>query len=337
MKRKKLTRQYVTSIFLVNLVTNSLLALLGILLWRLELLQTLGPIVFAAGYLLLVAILGSAASARVSGQLFARVGRLAAAMERVGRGDFGVRLPEGKSADELGEMERCFNAMAGQLGRIELMRTDFVENVSHELKTPAAAVMGWAELLRGELPEEERRRCADALIRSARQLAALTENVLLLSRLEHGDAPPEKAPFHLDRQLREVLLAAEPAWSEKELRPELTLAPCEYCGSEALLRQVWQNLIGNAVKFSPRGGALGLVLERTGGEVRVTVSDEGPGIDARDRERIFEKFYQADRSHAAAGNGLGLPLARRIVELHGGRIELESEPGRGSRFTVILP
>ena len=172
---------------------------------------------------------------------------------------------------------------------------------------------------------------------SAGRLSALVSNILMLSKLEHHTADVEKAHFRLDEQIRQVRVGLEPIWGPKELQLELDLQPLRYEGNESLLYHVWSNLIGNAVKFSPEEGPLTVTLRQEGQQVVFSVTDRGPGMSQDVQRHIFDKFYQGDRSRRQEGSGLGLPLAKRVVELCGGAISVESRPGQGSTFTVTLP
>lgn len=188
-----------------------------------------------------------------------------------------------------------------------------------------------------ELSSEERADSAQRIVDSAGRLSALVSNILMLSKLEHHTADVEKSPFRLDEQIRQVMVGLEPIWGPKELQLELDLQPLRYEGNESLLYHVWSNLIGNAVKFSPAEGPLAVTLRREGQQVVFSVTDRGPGMSQDVQRHIFDKFYQGDRSRRQEGSGLGLPLAKRVVELCGGTISVESRPGQGSTFTVTLP
>ena len=336
--RKKLSTVFILTIFIVNFATNTLNALIGLLMYSLGLLGTVTPLVFAFFYILSVALIGALLAAVVSKRYFSQFTELSEAMKRVAGGDFEVAVNENRDTDEISDMARSFNMMTRELAGTEMMRNDFIANVSHELKTPLTAIEGYASLIRrgGDLNEQQ----ADYLgriIAASKRLSRLTGNILLLSKLENQEIEIKKESYRLDRQLREAVLTLEHHWSEKGLEPDIDLCEAEYRGNADLLSEVWQNLLSNAIKFSPEGGRLGVSLASGDGEIRVSVSDEGKGISPEEQKRIFEKFYQADFSRSGEGNGLGLALAEKIVSLHGGRIEIESEEGRGSTFTVRLP
>ncbi|MBQ6755500.1 MAG: HAMP domain-containing histidine kinase [Oscillospiraceae bacterium] len=336
MKNHKLSRVFIGAIFLINLITNTLIAIAVALSFALGAFNEITPLLLTAVYIISVTLIGSALAAIVGKRLFSQFTELSEAMKRVAGGDYDVRVEEGRDIDEVRDMTVSFNAMARELGMTELMRKDFVSNVSHEFKTPLSVIEGYAALIGRECADERCRDYAGRISASAKRLSKLAGNILLLSRLDNEAISIEKAPFRLDKRLREAVVLHERGWTEKNLALDLDLPEVEITGSSDLLDEVWSNLIGNAVKFSQEGGTLGVRITESADEVAVAVSDTGCGIPAEARERIFEKFYQADSSRASEGNGLGLALARRIVELHGGSIEVESEVGAGSTFTVRI-
>ena len=263
---------------------------------------------------------------------------LVQAMRAVSKGDFNVRVDAKDVPGDMGELVNSFNDMAQELGGLELFRKDFINNFSHEFKTPIVSIRGFAKQLeRDDLTDEQRREYLDIIVSESDRLANMASNVLLLSKLENQTIVTDKATFALDEQLRRAILLLEKQWSEKEIDLDVDLEELEFFGNEEMLNHVWVNLLGNAVKFSPRGGTLAVRLRREGDVAVASVRDEGPGMDGDTRRRVFEKFFQGDTAHAAEGNGLGLSLVKRIVDLCGGTLEVESEPGKGSTFTVRLP
>ena len=260
------------------------------------------------------------------------------ATQRIAQGDFDIELAENTFAVEIAEMEDNFTMMARELSATEMLRSDFVSNVSHEIKTPLASIVGYATLLqKPELPEEQRQDYTDRILRSSRRLSNLTDNVLLLSRLENQEVELQPSTFSLSEQLRESILLYEGQWEDAAREMDIDLEEVDYTGSEELLADVWQNVIGNALKFTEPGDRIAVRLREEPERVVVQVEDSGIGMSEEDCARVFEKFYQADRSHATEGNGLGLALCKRIVDLHGGSIVAESELGQGTTITVTLP
>lgn len=260
------------------------------------------------------------------------------AIQQVAKGNFDVTLNEKTPILEFREIAQNFNAMTRELAGTEILRNDFVENVSHEFKTPLTAIEGYATLLQQKnLPEEKRIEYTQKILLSTRRLSSLSGNILLLSRLENQEIAVKKECYCLDEQLREILLLLEPSWSGKQLVLDIDLADCSCTANRELMAHVWQNIIGNAIKFTPQSGTVNVRLCREANHAAISVSDSGPGMSEEVTARIFEKFYQGDPSRSVSGNGLGLPLAKRIVDLHGGTITVQSLPGQGSAFTIVLP
>ena len=260
------------------------------------------------------------------------------AMHAVSQGDFSVRVDAEDVPGDMGELACSFNDMAAELGSLELFRKDFINNFSHEFKTPIVSIRGFAKQLeREDLTEEQRREYLGIIVSESDRLANMASNVLLLSKLENQTIVTDKASFALDEQLRRAILLLEKQWSEKEIELDVDLEDIGYYGNEEMLNHVWVNLLGNAIKFSPKGAPLSVKLRREGDTAVATVKDAGPGMDDATRARVFEKFFQGDNAHATEGNGLGLALVRRIVDLCGGEVAVESAPGKGAAFTVKLP
>ena len=260
------------------------------------------------------------------------------AMHAVSQGDFSVRVDAEDVPGDMGELVSSFNDMASELGGLEMFRKDFINNFSHEFKTPIVSIRGFAKQLeRDDLTDEQRREYLDIIVNESDRLANMASNVLLLSKLENQNIVTDRTDFALDEQLRRCILLLEKQWTEKELELDVELEPLEYRGNEEMMNHIWVNLLNNAIKFSPKGSTLTVLLGRENGAAVCRVRDQGPGMDEATRRRVFEKFYQGDTAHATEGNGLGLALVKRIVDLCGGAVEVESTPGVGSTFTVRLP
>ncbi len=259
------------------------------------------------------------------------------ATKEIAKGNFSVRLNERLVSAELRQMARNFNLMAKELQSIEMLRSDFVENVSHEFKTPLTAIEGYAALLqRKKLSEEKRQEYTRKILQNTKRLSGLTHSILLLSSLENTDAVPGGEEYLLDEQIREIILDSEPQWSAKNIRLEIDLEECTCFADRDLLAHVWQNLLSNAIKFAPEGGYIRIRLRNRAGRPVVSIADNGPGIEPDVQKRIFEKFYQADPSRSVEGSGLGLALVKRIADLSKAELTLRSVPGMGSEFTVKL-
>ena len=267
------------------------------------------------------------------------VKQIMAALDQVMQGDFSVRIaPVKEFAGETGfnEIIKAINKMTAELQGTETLRTDFIANVSHELKTPLAVMGNYATMLQKPgISEEDRIEYAKAISHSSRRLAALITNILKLNKLENQQIFPQPQEFDLGEQLCESLLVFEDAWERKCLEIETDIADDIRIRSDPeLLSLVWNNLISNAVKFTPEGGTIGLSLKADETHVAVSVRDTGCGMTPETGKHIFEKFYQGDTSHATQGNGLGLALVKRVVDILNGEIGVQSVYGQGSTFTV---
>ena len=267
---------------------------------------------------------------------------LSEAARKVAAGDFSVYLAPRHALDKTTHLDVLvmdFNKMVEELGSIETLKTDFFSNVSHEIKTPLAVIQNNAELLqKAQLTHEQRRECVDVILQASRRLSNLITNMLKLNKLEMQVIRPLPQIYDVCDQLCSCALQFEDQWERKKIDFEARIQDrALVCADEGLLEIVWTNLLSNAIKFTPPGGRV--VLEQTAAEEGVTVSveDTGCGMDQKTMKKIFDKFYQGDTSHATEGNGLGLALVRRILELSEGSVAVTSTPGQGSRFTVRLP
>ena len=269
------------------------------------------------------------------------VKKIVHAAEQLMQGDFSVRLPSLRgidNADGFAVIADCFNRMAEELSGTETLRTDFIANVSHELKTPLAVIQNYGTMLQQTgLGEEKRLEYAKAVTDASRRLASLITNILKLNKLENQQIYPQAAAFDLGEQLRACLLDFEGAWEEKGLEIETDVEEEVMVRTDAeLLSLVWNNLFSNAVKFTEPGGRISLSLHTEGDFALVQIADTGCGISPEVGKHIFEKFYQGDTSHATQGNGLGLALVRRVMDIVGGDISVSSQVGKGSAFTIKL-
>lgn len=281
-------------------------------------------------------VLGTAITAWFGRLYLSPIKQLIRATSRVAKGDFDVRLPE-DGAGEMNELMHSFNDMARELGGIEMFRKDFINNFSHEFKTPIVSIRGFArQLLREDITAEQRAEYATIIVGESERLANMASNVLLLTKLENQQIVTEKTAFRLDEQLRGAILLLEKQWTRKNIDMNVELDEVTLRGNAEMLSQAWLNLLSNAVKFTPEGGSVSVTLTRTGDNVRVVIADTGVGMDEKTRAHIFEKFYQGETSHSSEGNGLGLALVKRILALSNGAIDVDSAPGKGSTFTVSL-
>lgn len=267
--------------------------------------------------------------------------KITEAAAKIMQGNFSVRIETNKSLDaedRFNEIIDYFNKMAEELAGIETLRTDFIANVSHELKTPLSIIQNYGTMLQKPgLSEEKRTEYAKAITDASRRMADLISNILKLNKLENQQIFPASEIYNLGEQLCECLLGFEELWETKEIEIETDLTDGVLVKSDPeMMRLVWNNLFSNAIKFTEPGGKIGLTLQARHNRAVVRISDTGCGISQEVGERMFDKFYQGDTSHATQGNGLGLALVKRVIDITGGDISVESEVGKGTTFTITM-
>ena len=328
-------------IFLIVLSVMTLQGLLMYLYWKLWLQADVRmpqfwrpiPLLFV-----LSAVFGMIISYFASRVPLKPVRTLISAINRLAEGDFHVRI-DLDATQEFAKLSESFNRMAEELENTELLRSDFINNFSHEFKTPIVSLCGFAKLLKSDtLTQEERNEYLDIIINESNRLSQLATNVLNLSKIEKISILTEHDTFDLSEEIRQAILLLESKWQKKEL--ELIIDMDEeltYYGNKSLLNQMWINLIDNAVKFSPEKGKIKIKLYRKDAYVFFQIWDNGYGMDENTQKHIFDRFYQGDASHTTEGNGIGLSIVKKVAELHKGNILVNSEAGIGTTFTVILP
>lgn len=290
------------------------------------------------GFILSMTLLFSAVIMFCAGKSMTKpIKQLSRATQKVAKGDFDVQVNV-EGGTEVAQLADSFNKMVKELKSNELLKKDFISNVSHEFKTPLATVNGFAKLLKsGNCTTEEAAEYAGIIEHESARLSTLCGNILRLSRIENQKIVTKYTYFRLDEQIRDAILTLEADWSGKNIALDIDLEAVEFYGDEELLQHVWINIVGNAVKFSNDGGKVSVMLTESKKYVSVTVEDNGIGMDDETQKHIFEKFYQGDTSRSTLGNGLGLALVSEIVHLCGGEIKLSSKLGIGSSFMIILP
>ena len=342
--KRTLSTAFVFSAFILMILIAALIMASGIVmliqelrgtevvfdLW-LTLLMVVG-ISAVIGYLLTL-LLGSTV-------LLKPIERLVGAMSRVAEGDFHTRLDfEGTVFNNktFGDIATGFNKMAEELGNTELLRSDFVNNFSHEFKTPIVSIAGFADLLRShDLGEEEREHYLTVIVDESHRLASLATNILNLTRIENQSILTDISTFNLSEQIRSVVLLLESKWASRGIVPILEFDEIEISANEQLLKEVWLNLIDNAIKFSPEMGEIEVAISASRYRVTVDITNSGKEIPDEVKEKIFMKFYQADESHSGEGSGVGLAVVKRVIDLHRGRITVKSAEGKNT-FSVSLP
>ncbi len=288
--------------------------------------------------LALSVLIGFVLTAVLSRMVLRPLRQLIAATRTVARGDFSPKVDAAGTAGEIRELIESFNAMTRELGSIEIFRNDFINTFSHEFKTPIVSIRGFAKQLKSPAAsEQERSEYADIIISEAERLSKMSSNILLLSKLENQQIITDRTFYSLDEQLRACILLLQKQWEEKKLTLAVELEKTEYCGNLELMSHAWRNLLENAVKFSPEGGSISVKCYRKEDTIHVIIENDCQVLSQDTLNHIFDKFYQGDTSHAAKGNGLGLPLVKRIIQLCGGYITVISDSKHGISFDIELP
>lgn len=328
---------YLVVLLLMSGIHTGLIVGMNQLGWN-DLLQTIVPLLYWAGVAVGLTLFTRKQIQRVYEE---PMHRFAEATKQVASGDFSVYIPPLHTSDKLDYMDimlEDFNKMVEDLGSIETLKTDFFSNVSHEIKTPLAVIQNNAELMRMKPLTEKQKNYADTIYQSARRLSDLISNILKLNKLEKQTIPLSAETYDVCAQLAECALQFKDAWEQKALDFDADMGDrAEIAADPSLMELVWNNLFSNVVKFTEPGGNIILREVSDDANVYVSVCDTGCGMNEETRKHIFEKFYQGDTSHATAGNGLGLALAYRVLQLNNFQILVDSTPGKGSVFTVIMP
>ena len=268
--------------------------------------------------------------------------KIVAATEMVSKGDFSIYIEPTHTPDKydyIDEMIDNINKMVEELGSIETLKTDFISNVSHEMKTPIAVIKNTSELMKKDaLTEEEKNEYLSMIERAATRLSNLITNILKLNKLENQKIVPNADKYDVCRQLTDCIIQFDSRFEEKDIELEVDMDDEAYIyGDAELMELVWNNLLSNAVKFTENGGTITVSQRTVNGQIVVSVSDSGCGMNEETIKRIFDKFYQGDTSHSTEGNGLGLALAMRVLNLMNGKIDVTSAEGKGSTFAVTVP
>ena len=296
---------------------------------------------FMVAWLSIVAstLIGVVVAIPISKFILTPIQRLSNSADEIAKGNFNVRVDVKKGPREFRELYESFNKMAEQLGETEMFRQDFINDFSHEFKTPIVSIRGFAKQLERDatLSEEKKREYIAIIAEESERLSNMSSNVLLLSRLENQQYITGEVVIDLDEQIRQCILVLERMWENKNIEFDIELEELKDYSNDEMLRQLWINLLSNAIKFTPDKGRIFVGAKREGGYIIVTISDNGCGMDESTLERIFDKFYQGDSSHSTQGNGLGLPLVKRIVQLCEAELTVKSKVGEGTSFIVKLP
>ncbi len=339
-RQRRLGLFFILAVFGILVGTLGLLAVAMYILLNLGIIQvsTIDIEPWLLIFILLVAsiIMGTIISFVVSRFVFRAAYTVASAMDELASGDFSKRIDLGNN-QESKQLTESFNKLAEELENTKMLRSDFINEFAHEFKTPIVSIKGFAELLQKEnLSDVQKKEYISVIIEESERLSMLAVNSLYLSKIEKQSILTEITKFNVSEQIRASILLLENKWVDKDLELSLEFDEYELCGNEELLKQVWINLIDNAIKFSDVRGTLGIEISEKQGSLFVSVTNGGKTLTEEEKEKIFEKFYRADNSHQKEGNGVGLAIVKKIVDLHKGRIEVQSNTGR-TTFTVILP
>lgn len=273
----------------------------------------------------------------ISRKIVNPIKKITDATKKVASGDFTIEL-ETKRDDEIGELTRNFNKMVKELNSIECLQKDFINNVSHEIKTPISSIQGFAKLLEADdLSKEERKEYAEIIKEESDRLLYLSTNILKLAKLENQERIMNKTKFNIAEQIRRTISVLEPKWKEKNIKFNVSLKEQEFWGEKDLMYQVWMNIIENSIKFSKQDGQIDVKMKTNQDSIIVEIKDYGIGMEEEEAKKIFDRFYQVDKSHTKPGAGLGMTIAKRIVELSDGKIEVKSKLNESTTFIVTLP
>ena len=308
----------------------------------------LRPLLLIAIALVVCTVVGNVLAFFLTKLYLRPINELMAATKAVAAGDYSVRVASQKRPvditdihsprNEFDDFVDSFNKMAESLSSVEMLRTDFINTISHEFKTPVVSIRGFAKLLQNpHITEEQRKLYTDTIIQQSQELSTMSSNILLLSRYERTEALTGQILYPLDEQLRDAIRLQSKDWLDKDITLEGHLAAVTYYGNPDIMAHVWSNLLSNAIKFTPEKGSIHVCLTQEENTVTVRFRDNGIGMDENAISHIYEKFYQADPSRRSQGNGLGLSIVNRIVTLCGGTISVVSKPGEGTEFTIVLP
>lgn len=339
-KARSLNLIMVALVLFIMIVSGFMTSAILLLLWSTGLITraTFTPHVLPLVSLVVSIILGTIISSFVSQRVLKPMKELIKATQIIAKGDFSVRVNEVSLRSELGVLMKSFNLMAEELGSIEIFRQNFINNFSHEFKTPIVSIRGFAKQLQKEtLTKEQRKEYTDIIIIESDRLTNMSANILLLTKFENQQIVSDKKEFYLDEQIRRCVLLLEKQWSKKNIEFQLELSEMKCITNEEMLSHVWINLLSNAIKFSNSGGVIEIKCIREDNNAYVEITDHGIGINQKTMSHIFDKFYQGDTSRVLEGNGLGLSLVKRIIELCEGDISVISEVGKSTSFRIRLP
>ncbi len=337
-RRRKIRSMFMWSVFLILITTYLLILLTLFILVKLDVLHiemlSLPTWLFLLIFFVASFVIGSILTIIVSRFLLGTVNTVAEGMGALAKGNFDVRIDLGKN-EESRQLADVFNNLAQELKGISVLRANFVNEFAHEFKTPIVSIKGFAEVLKqDDLTDKQRKEYLDIIIEEADRLTALSSNSLNLSKIENQRILTDITKFNVSEQIRNSILLLENKWQNKNLNLSISLDECGVFANEEMLKQVWINLIDNAIKFSNTNGEIAINLLKEEDQIVFEIENGGKTIDKVDYEKVFEKFYRAEKS--GSGHGVGLAIVKKIIELHRGSVSVVSENNK-TRFTVKLP
>lgn len=340
--REKMIYQLVTSIFSLIIFCYILLAgFIAVIIhfeqYDIDTPKAIFPPFMSISTIIFISlIIGLAFSIYISRKFLRPISILQKGMNEVKNGNFNIKI-DNIYQNETKDLIDNFNLMVGELQKSETLKSDFISNVSHEFKTPLSSIQGYATLLQDEsLSKEDREKYTKYIIDSTQNLNILVSNILKISKIDNQKIIIEPTIFSLDEQIRECILSLEKEWVEKNIELDINLEEINIKTDKILLNNVWNNLIGNAIKYSNKNGKIEIKGYKEQNEIKISIKDYGIGIKEENLPYIFNKFYQGDTSHASEGNGLGLALVKGILDLIDGKINVVSKINEGSEFIVTL-
>lgn len=340
-KNKSLKIQFVWTIFLILIATSLIFGTLNLLLMKVGIVDSFEgyPLLRLGLILLSCTIIGTFISFVVSKKILKPINNLVKGTKEIAKGNFDVKIKNNAPNNELSALIDSFNLMASELKNVDIVHNDFITNFSHEFKTPIVSIRGFAKQLENpQLSAVERQEYIGIILEETERLSNLSMNILLLSKIENQEKLMLKhSSYYLDEQLRTCILLLQDLWEEKQIVLSLKLDRMLITADEELLTQLWLNLIKNAIRYSNDGGTISISCYIFGNDIKVIVQDDGIGMSDYEQKHVFDKFYQGDDSHHGLGNGLGLTIASRVVQLHGGKINVKSKEKEGATFITIIP
>lgn len=331
------------SVFFILILTMIVAVAIVYLLVSMGMLKDLSELSLLKSFILLATIsiiMGTILTTLIGNKILAPFRVLNVAMKKLAAGDFSVRvnLSNRIASYEFDDLSASFNLMAEQLGSVEMLRSDFVNNFSHEFKTPIVSIKGFAKILKkGELSLHDQNEYLDIIISEAERLSTLSQNVLSLSKIENQLIITSSELYDLSEQIRCAILLLDNKWQRKNITFDIDINEIFFNGNEEILNQVWINLIDNAIKFSPNDGLISISLIDTKDHVIFTIKDQGIGMSSETQKYIYDKFYQGDNSHFVEGNGIGMTIVKKIIDLYKGNILIDSEVNCGTKVTIKIP